>query len=245
MPVYAPAQQNAMGEYVARVGDATWSGTGDGALQAKDAKQSKNLFQEGGFSIADTGSFPVRSNNIDKGSFGRGFIGRDSDGNPVEAVLYRGTDDKLYSIDQATIERFKQDPVLSKKLDGYVTQFSPTEIRGLVKESTPFTEDRIGGESKVTSFQEKADASQAESDRLQNMGFFGKLKEGFNIMAERGKVAKETRKSSFFENKNTPTPPEEGAVGDSANKIVEQGKSFFRTNPLTKPFVEGFLGKKQ
>ena len=59
LPVYAPAQQDALGEYVARVGDATWSGSGSGALQAKDAKTSKALFGEGGFNISDNSVFRV------------------------------------------------------------------------------------------------------------------------------------------------------------------------------------------
>ena len=183
LPVYAPTQQNDVGEYTARVGDATWTGTGQGALQKGDAEQSKNLFQEGGFSINNPSAFPVRKNQIDKGSFGKGFIGRDAEGNPVESIFYRGTDNKLYSVDQPTIDRFKQDPILSKKLDGYVTQFSPTEMKELSKLAVPFSEGTIGKESRVTSFQSQSDVAQAESDRLQNMGFFGRIKEGFNTFS--------------------------------------------------------------
>ena len=228
MPVYAPAQQNEMGEYTARVGDAVWSGIGQGALQASKAEQSKNLFQEGGFSISDGSVFPVRKNSMEKGSFGRGFIGRDTEGNPVESIFYRGADNKLYSVDQATIDRFKQDPLLNKKLDGYVAQFSPTEMKELAKEAVPFSEERVGRESKMAGFQSAADATQAESDRLNNMGFFGQLKEGFKISAERGRVANEARRSSFFENKNVPNKPEEPVIGGSAPDIIEQGKSLFR-----------------
>lgn len=228
LPVYAPAQQNEMGEYTAKVGDATWRGTGQGALQAGDAQQSKNLFQQGSFDIRDSGAFPVRKNSVDKGSFGRGFVGRDSEGNPVEAIFYRGADNKLYSVDQSTIEQFKQDPLLSKKLDGYVAQFSPTEMKELSKEAVPFSQDRIGQESKITGLQTQAAAAQAESDRMENMGFFSKVKEGLSISAERGRAATEARKTSFFESKNTPNKPDEPTIGLSSPDIVEQGKNFFR-----------------
>lgn len=228
LPVYAPAQQDSLGEYIARVGDATWNGKGDGALQAKDAKNSKFLFAEGGFTIADSGAFPIRKSSIDAGSFGRGFVGRDAEGNPVESIFYRGSDNKLYSVDQTTIDRFKQDPVLKNKLDGYVTQFSPTEARGLVQEAVPFAEDRIGGESKVTRFQEELATSQAETSRLENMGFFERVAEGLRSSAERGAEKSQVRKESFFENKNVPDKPEEPIIRNSTPDIIEQGKSFFR-----------------
>lgn len=228
LPVYAPAQQDALGEYISRIGDATWSGGGQGALQAKDAQQSKSLFAEGQFSISDVSTFPVRKTSIERGSFGRGFIGRDTEGNPVESVFYRGIDNKLYSVDQAGIDRFKQDPLLSRKLDGYVAQFSPTEVKEIFKEAVPFAEDVIRRESKLTRLQEQAVAAETEANRLQGMGFFGQLREGFNMTAERGRAASEARRASFFESKNTPTPPEEPVVGDSTPDIIEQGKSFFR-----------------
>jgi len=228
LPVYAPAQQNALGEYTARVGDATWNGTGQGTLQASNASQSKNLFQEGGFSISDGAVFPVRSSSLDKGAFGRGFIGRDSNGNPVESIFYRGVDNKLYSVDQATLDSFQKDPQLSKKLDGYVTQFSPTETKNLMKDATPFAPDRIGRESKISGLQTQADAAQAEADRMQGMGFFEKLKSGFTAPSSQTPAIPEEPKASFFDNKNNPTKPQEPTISNSAPDIVEQGKSFFR-----------------
>lgn len=240
LPIYTPAQQGATGEYTARVGDAVWTGSGSGALPAGNAGQSKNLFQEGGFDISDSSVFPVRKSSLDKGSFGKGFIGRDAEGNPVESIFYRGADNKLYSVDQTTVERFKQDPLLSKKLDGYVAQFSPTEVRELSKEAVPFSEERIGRESKISGLQSQQDVFQAESDRMQGLGFFGQLKEGFGIMAERSRAATEARRpaTSFFESKNAPDKPEEPTnVGASTPDLIEQGKTFFRNA------TSGFFGR--
>lgn len=228
LPVYAPAQQNDVGEYTAKIGDAVWNGTGQGALQSGNAGKSKNLFQEGGFDISDRNVFALRKSSIEKGFFGRGFTGRDSEGNTVESVFYRGTDNKLYSVDQATIEQFRKDPLLSRKLDGYVAQFSPTEMRELSKEAVPFSEDKIGRESKITGLQAQADEAQAESDRMQNLGFFGQLREGLSISGERARVAGEARRSTFFENKNVPNKPEEAPTGGAPEDIIETGKQFFR-----------------
>ena len=228
LPIYAPAQQDVMGEYVARVGDASWSGSNNGALQADKAKQSKNLFQEGGFNIGDGSIFPVRKNQIDKGSFGRGFIGKDAEGNPFESIFYRGADNKLYSVDQTTIDQFKQDPLLSKKLDGYVTQFSPSEVKNLSKEAVPYSQEKIGFESRISGFQSQMDVAQTEADRMQNMGFFGKIKEGLGAIGEGVKARQEQRSTSFFENKNVPNKPEEAPTGGTSENIIETGKQFFR-----------------
>jgi hypothetical protein len=227
LPIYAPAQQDAMGEYTAKVGDAVWAGTGDGALQARDAKASKVLFSEGGFNISDPTLFPVRKNGVERGSFGKGFVGRDAQGNPVESVLYRGTDNKLYKIDQRTVEQFKKDPILKSKLDGYIPQFSPTEIKELSREAVPFNDSRIGRESKVAGLQSEAKVAQAESDAINNQGFFAKVKTGLKSMFGGGEEG--APRSSFFGNTNSPDKPEEAPTGGSAEAIVDSGNKFFRT----------------
>lgn len=224
LPVYAPATKDAVGASVARIGDATWSGSDSGALTTGDAKMSKSLFKEGAFSIEDAASYPVRKNSVDKGSFGKGFIGRDDQGNPVESIFYRGNDNKLYSVDQSTIDQFKQDPLLSRKLDGYVTQFSPSEIKELSKEAIPFSEGGISRESKLTGLRSQADLAKAEADRMENMSFFGKFKDNERVRNER----RTPLPSPSMDNTNTPNAPEEPTVSDSTPDIVDQGKSFFR-----------------
>lgn len=228
LPVYAPAQQNALGEYEARVGNATWSGTGQGALQQENVGQSKNLFQEGGFDISDPIVFPSRRNTLDNGTFGKGFIGKDVEGRPVESFLYRGVDSKLYLVNQDTVDLFRQDPILSSKLDGYIPQYSPTEMKELTREAVPFEWSRAGVESKISGAQSEATLAQAEVDRLQNLSFFGKIKEGIGVVGERIKETLQRRQSVFFERKNVPTKPKEPVVGSSTPDIIEKGKSFFR-----------------
>lgn len=232
LPVYAPAQQDALGEYTVKIGDATWAGTGSGALQAREAVNSKNLFAEGGFNISDPMAFPVRKNGIDKGSFGKGFIGRDGEGNPVESVFYRGADNKLYKVDPASIEQFKKDPILKSKLDGYVTQFSPTEMKELSREAVPFTEQRLSFENKIAGIQSEAAPANEEADRLGGLSFFGKIKEGLSSMfsgdGQQRQAPEERPKASFFGNTNRPNQPEEAPTGGSAGNIIDTGKQFFR-----------------
>lgn len=227
LPVYAPVQQDETGEYVARVGDATWAGTGSGALRAGKATKAKNLFEEGSFDISDKNIFPSKTTSISNGSFAKGFAGRDNDGNPVEGVFYKGMDGKLYSVDSDTVSRFQQDPILSKKLNGYVAQFSPSEVKEFSKEATPLNENLISKESRVTRAQDAYEESKIEADKYENMGFFSKLKEGFNTMAEKGSQTRQ-QNSSFFGNTNTPNKPDETSISSSPSDIVETGKDFFR-----------------
>lgn len=248
LPVYAPAQKDAMGEYVSRVGDATWVGSGDGALRSDKAGSAKSLFEEGNFNISDSTIFPVRTTKIANGQFGTAFIGRDDQGNAVDGVFYRGNDGKLYSVDQQTLDGFRNDPVLAAKLSGYMPRFSPTEAQELAREAQPFAPDRIARESKITTYQNEAATAQAESDRLNNMGFFEKLSTGFQSrfggVAEkvedvaldaavgggdpmRGNAIREG--TSFFLNRvNRQNKPDEPSVASSTPDVIEGGKSFFR-----------------
>jgi len=225
LPVYAPAQKDSLGEYVARVGDATWSGTGDGALRNNKATNAKNLFEPGNFDIKDSTLFPVRKNSIDKGQFGTALMGRDSNGNPVDGVFYRGMDGKLYNVDEQTLKSFEADPVLAAKLGGYIPRFSPTEAQGLAKEAVPFTQDRVAREGKIAGYQADTDIYKAEAARLENMGFAEKVNEGFKSnIAEVGEGV-----SSFFSNRvNKQNKPEQAPTGGSGSDIIETGKSFFR-----------------
>lgn len=228
LPVYAPATRDSYGEYKAKVGDAVWSGTGDAALNADKAGNSKYLFEEGGFDISNVNTFRTSKSGISKGSFGKGLTGSDVDGKPVETIFYRGNDGKLYNVDQSTVERFKQDPILKSKLEGYVQQFSPTEIRNIAKEAITLPDDRIGKESRIAGFQSQAESAQTESDKLQNMGFFKKLWTGLKGTTEDLLSKKATQPTtSFFGSKNIPTKPEI-PMGGSTPDIVEGGKEFFR-----------------
>jgi hypothetical protein len=232
LPVYAPAQRNADGEWVAKVADASWSASGDGVLTASNAESSKGLFEPGAFDIRNPASFPTQKSGLQKGTFGIGLVGRDEEGNPVEGVFYRGNDNKLYSVDQDTYEKFNTDPVLGPKLNsGYLPRFSPTEMAEMSKQATPISQDRIASESRYTSMKTEADLASAEATRQEEQGFFGKLKEGAKEAIDRGRAAVEERKptTSFFENRvNEPTKPEQPKIGASTPDIVEQGKSFFR-----------------
>lgn len=244
LPVYAPAQRNADGEYVARVGDATWTGTGDGALRSNEAKNSKMLFGEGDFDIGDRNMFPVIKNNLNKGQFGVGLVGRDESGAPVDGIFYRGMDNKLYSVDQASLDAFKQDPVLAAKLGGYMPRFSPTEVRELAKESTPFTPDRVGFENKMIGFETEAEKARAEADRLENLGFFGKIGEGLKGMGVTREKADQVVGNAitdtitpgaplikavggFFANRNRQNQPDAPAPARTGNDVIDAGKEIF------------------
>jgi len=233
LPVYAPAQKTSDGSYVSRVGSHVWSGTGEGSLTGE--KEASNL-TDGKFAISDSVAFPLASTRVDKGSFVRGYSGKDAEGNPVESIYYRGQDNKLYNVDQATIEEFKKDPLLSQKLNGYVQQVSPSEIKELQTEAKPFTPDRLSYESKITDMNAKTAAAQAESDRLNPEGFFAKAKvlgsEVVNDLKARAQTTTSpsgevTPRKSFFDRTNAPNKPDSAPTGENAQSIIDSGKKFF------------------
>lgn len=235
LPVYAPAQQQGDGSYVSRVGSSIYSGSGSGSLSGE-----KNSAEDGTFSIKDTTAFPLASTNIQKGSFVRGYSGKDTEGNPVESIFYKGQDDKLYAVDQSTIDQFKQDPLLANKLSGYVQQLSPTEISDLKGTAKPFTPDRLGYESKITDLTQQAATAQAESDRLNPDGFFAKAKvmggqvidelkaKGGSLLSQAQPSSEVAPRQSFFNRKNEPNKPDTAPTGSNAASIIEGGKGFFR-----------------
>jgi hypothetical protein len=184
LPVYAPTTQNALGEYVAKVGGAEWVGTGSGALTVSKKSGDSAIFKPNGFNIKDNTQFPTQSNDIGKGEFVRGFAGYDEAGNSVEAVLYRGVDGKFYSVDDKTMESFSSDPLLSNKLNGYVKRMSPSEMRVLSQQAQPMGEGFAGREGRVANAQSNLSVAQGEKSRLQSLGFFGQVKEGLKQMGE-------------------------------------------------------------
>lgn len=236
LPVYAPAQKTSDGSYVSRVGSNVWSGTGEGSLTGE--KDASNL-TDGKFAINDATAFPLAVSRVDKGSFVRGYSGKDAEGNPVESIYYRGQDNKLYNVDQTTIEEFKKDPLLANKLNGYVQQVSPSEIKELQTEAQPFTPDRIGYESKITDMNAKTAAAQAESDRLNPEGFFAKAKVlGSEVVNELKTRAQSTTspegevtpRASFFDRTNVPNKPDSMPTGENAKSIIDTGKKFFNAS---------------
>lgn len=245
LPVYAPTNTTDVGDYVARIGSTVYSGSKDGALGKQSDGGNPDFFTPGGFSLADAGKFSVKVPTIEKGSFGQGYVGRDASGNPVKGTYYRGADGKLYQLDEATLEGFKQDPILSSRLNGYIPQFSPTEMKNFMKEAQQMPADRLPRESRMLQFQDEAAAATAEAERWQNMGFFDKLGEGFKgIMGGRSfeEVGNQAGKqalmsaipgaaatSFFMDRVNRQNKPDQAATSSSTPDIIEQGKSFFRS----------------
>lgn len=227
LPVYAPAVQTDSGDYVSKVGNYTWKGLSNDTTLSSEG--NSKVFTNGGFDIKDINSFPSRKGTIDSGSFGRGFIGRDDSGNPVESIFYRGVDGKLYSLDNNSLDKLKQDPILGKKLDGYIPQFSPSEIKDISRESVPIDDTRINRESDITGLKAQAVVAQNEADKLNNRGFFENLISGLSDVAEKSKSSVGGPTPSFFDNKNRPNKPDQTSTGGTAEGIIDTGKKIFRT----------------
>ncbi len=238
LPVYAPAVQTADGEYVSRIGDATWSGaSSDGALSKnKSGSGSSYLFKEGEFSISDSSKFSLNTTVVPNGSFVEGATGKDENGNIVNSIFYRGVDGTLYNVGYDAYEKLKNDPILGSKVGGYIEKVSPTDASTLLKEAVALPDDKIGFESNVSKLQQEADVSKAEADRLSNMGFFEKVVEGskptmkkaYESFEQSAKNVGSQLSQGFFEAKNRQNVPDESKTGTEPTNIIETGKEFFK-----------------
>lgn len=171
------------------------------------------------FNLSDQTIYPKKSSGIANGTYVQGTVDYDDEGNQIIGILKKGDDGNLYSIDNDTLEQLKTNPEERQKLEGYIDTLNARDFAEAYSKSKPFKYEPL------QSFAQPSDLLQTSQ-------------QGATIESQ-------PPQPSFFGGKtNRPTPPKEPVVSSSTPDIVEQGKSFFRTNPFTKPFVEGFFGKK-
>jgi len=195
--------------------------------KASDSKTPLRYRSEkpGTFSLSDETVYSKKKSGISNGMYAQGTLGYDDGGNPILGLLKRGDDGKLYSVSGDTREQLKGVAAESQKLNGYIETLNARDFSNLY------------GKAESLKF-EPMQAPQPNSSSLQP-----------NTSTPSGAVysappTAPISSTEFFGGRNQPTRPAEPKIGSSAPDIIEKGKSFFRTNPLTKPFVEGFFGKK-
>jgi hypothetical protein len=237
LPLYLPAVRDEYGNYVAKMGDTIWNGVGEGALQKGSGSIETNNFNE----VFKNGiTVPKASTGLRKGEFGRIPLGgRDESGRPIETIVYKGMDDKIYTVtDPDTLASIQADPFLGRKLGDYVTRLSPIEAEEVRTTAQPFSLELVGKESRATKIQVlQSEAAKAEEDYKKITGSFSYKAAntilpvtdaiGGAVKGAFGKVA------SFFGRKNSDVQPEQApaARGGQYNSpdVVEQGASIFRS----------------
>lgn len=227
IPVYLPAQQDDSGQWHAQIGQNTFTGTGEGALTADKVTD----FKPDNFNISDNSKFPVKTTTLSPGEFGRIPLGaHDESGKAVDSIVYRGFDNKVYTLDNPDVLATVQaDQFLGKKLNGYLTRLSPTEADSIKSSAQPLDPNVVARSSKILNLQDQAAKARAEYDAINNQNFFQKVGTGLAIEGEKVKKAV----GGFFANRtNEPVaPPRESqsSGGQSiGEKVVEAGKGFFR-----------------
>lgn len=227
VPVYLPATQDDFGDYHAQIGQNTFTGGGTGALSGDKLVD----FTKDNFNIGDATKFPVKSTMLNPGEFGRIPLGaHDESGKPTDSIVYRGFDNKVYTLDNPDVLATVQaDQFLGKKLNGYLTRLSPTEASAIKTEAQPLDPGVVARSSKILNLQDQAAKARAEYDAINNQGFFQKVGTGLAIEGEKVKKAV----SGFFSNRvNEPVaaPRESQSSGGQSigAKVVEAGKGFFR-----------------
>ena len=228
LPVYLPAQQDEFGQYNAKLGSNAWTGGGTGALSGTNTE-----FEPDAFSIADNTKYPVKRMNVGKGEFATIPLGaRSSDGKATDSIVYRGFDDKLYSVDDPDVfAAIKSDQFLGKKLDGYMTRLSPTEASEVRQQVTPLSTAVVSRNSKIIDYGMQAQKARAEYEAISSFGGQARLT-GENIV-ENVKGAASAAGKFFQDRVNKPVVPERGSQSSGGQsigeKVIESGKGFFRS----------------
>ena len=230
-----PKERELNGNYVTYIGGAQYNGS-DIALPLKRSNKSQVDFGGVGKFTINREDFGLIGTDIKPKTFMNGSVGVDEDGNVMDVYFYAGNDNKIYKLDKVTQNKLANDPGYAKDFDN-ARPLSPTIAKNLF--SSPdvqllnFSPLTVGAEQRAEDI--RMAPQRAEEARREKLGFFGRAKEDVE--------KRKAEKSSFFENKNVSKKPEESVVGTSVPDIIEKGKEFFRTNSLTKPFVEGFSGR--
>lgn len=171
LPVYVSANQLADGSYSAKVGGTVWvSDVSQKDLLVPD--ESGGIAPDASFDIKDSSKFPLSSasNSLKPGQFGRIVVGQDN-GETKFAYFYKGHDNIIRNVDQASLDKLSADPILSKRLGGYVPLLNPDEVQ-TYQNVQPFNDQSVKTEGLWVDFQQKtADvaAAQVQQDSTNNL----------------------------------------------------------------------------
>lgn len=246
LPVYAPAQKDANGKYVSKVGETTWSGSDSKALAANETGRFESFVSDGGFTLSDKNSFPIKEKTLSADSFGTGIIGRDVDGMPVHGLVYKSRDNNVYQIDDETRKKMEADPVMGSKLNGYIPRFSPEEFKQVIKTAKPFDDEIFAKESAIATMRNQT--ARMASDLAKDDGRMSIFKDAAGYIGSKLRAGAQALDSSFQQSiatpsvvqrnpetrrvervRNTPNKPDEASgVGNSGADIVDSGSGFFR-----------------
>lgn len=226
IPVYLPTTKNEDGEDVAILGNNKWLGTGGSALELSEGED----FKDGNFNLSDSNKFPIKRFDLQKGQFGKKMSGLDQGGKPVYTFFYRGEDGGVRSIDQNSIEEFKKDPLMSKKLNNYVPSLGDDDVQSFGKVS-PLTPDVVKGEK---TYELKQQMSLANDNQQKAEEQYQKYNTG--VIGALGRASEKIGSffSDFSGRKNEPVSIENKTpISNSTPDIIASGGSFFK-NKLNK-----------
>lgn len=238
IPILGRSTTDGTGLQTVKIGNQVWDGTGGLELQYSKKQSQTPQFKN------DPGEFTL-SSVVDKGvalrtgSFSKGFTGFDDEGNPKQTTFYSSQDGKVYTVDDKTLDSMRGDSLIGRDIER-ATLLDSSFAKNLMSSEgvQPLNFSPITNSVEAAQEEARMAPRIKEEERQKSLGFFGRARE----RAAKTKEA-EAPRSSFFERKNVPDKPDEPSTTFQTPDIIEKGKEFFRTNPLTKPFVEGFFGK--
>ena len=201
IPVLGRVTTDGLGMKTVKIGNKVWDGTGSEELQFNKKLSNEQQFENnpGDFNLT---SVTDKGVGMRPGSFSKGYTGFDAEGNPKETIFYAGKDGKVYTLDDEALSTFKNDPMID------------SGIKKATRVDSSFAKNLLTTESVKPLRFSPFNPRPAHNEP--------------NIDSTGTALQPVASPASFFEGKNTPTPPKEPVISSSTPDIVEEGKSFFR-----------------
>jgi len=209
IPVYVSAYKNDAGEYVSKFGGTEYLGNSN-LISGNDSE----------INLGDKNVYGYDGLSLERGKMYSAFTGETyQDGTPKKKFYYRGFDDSVYSFDENDPKG--QELIDSMQAVGAIDKNNIPRINaytalGVVSKPLSETTKSFSSDPKIYKYQQEAQQYQSEADRLNNLGFFGRIKENVKIAT-----------GNYDDNINVPNKPEEEKSA-TTESFIDKAKGFFK-----------------
>ncbi len=220
VPVYLPAYKDNLGDYVAKLGDNTWSGTGTDPL----IRQTGTMPTDTGFDISSDTLFPIQPFKLAKGQFAKSIINSQGDKN----YYWKGNDGKVRVINPQEMNNIKNDPTMNNEIKRAVPiGYDNIKNLGTLE---PFTSSDIPQIAPVTQ-QPQVENKPSFFSKASSIVTSNPVINPFENPVNKLIGGAVNAISGFFDRKNRQSPPKKAQVSSggkySTSDVISSGKQFF------------------
>lgn len=210
VPVYVSSFKDSSGAFVSKLGDTQY--TGDTNLMTGNGSD---------LNLNDSALYKYDGLSMERGKVYSAYTGETyQDGSPKKKMYYKGYDDSTYAFDEN--DQKGKDLLDSLSAVGAINKDSIPKINsytamGIVTKSLDDTKTNLGAQAgKIIPAMKESAQYQTEADRINGLGFFGRIKENTKIIT-----------GQYDNNVNRQSKPEVPPSKDTGS-FIDKAKGFFR-----------------